>query len=102
MAKLFSLRDGERSREESGCWSFQAAGAVPDIGVPSDDAVVIQKGKKQGEPFVITINCPDKAGLGCDICWIILDFGLYIVKGGQSLFSIFYCGFCDLILDYIS
>ncbi|GKC87080.1 histone H4 [Tanacetum coccineum] len=62
-----------------------AAGAVPDIGVPSDDAVVIQKGKKQGEPFVITVNCPDKAGLGCDVCWIILDFGLYIVKGGQLL-----------------
>ncbi|KAI3799246.1 hypothetical protein L1987_34538 [Smallanthus sonchifolius] len=66
---------------DSGCWSFQAAGAVPDIGRPSDDEVVIQKGKNQGDPFVITVNCPDKAGLGCDICWIILDFGLYIVKG---------------------
>ncbi|XP_071719774.1 ACT domain-containing protein ACR9-like [Rutidosis leptorrhynchoides] len=81
MEKLFSLGDGDCSRGESGCWSFQAAGAVPDIGVPSDEAVVIQKGKKQGEPYVITVNCPDKAGLGCDICWIILDFGLYIVKG---------------------
>ncbi|KAI3801528.1 hypothetical protein L1987_29635 [Smallanthus sonchifolius] len=69
------------AKGDSGCWSFQAAGAVPDIGMPSDDQVVIQKGKKQGDPFVITVNCPDKAGLGCDICWIILDFGLYIVKG---------------------
>ena len=51
--------------------------------VLNDDAVVIQKGKKQGEPFVITVNCPDKAGLGCDVCWIILYFRLYIVKGGQ-------------------
>ncbi|KAJ9548292.1 hypothetical protein OSB04_020835 [Centaurea solstitialis] len=66
---------------DSGCWSFQAAGAVPDMGMPSDDAVVIQRGKKQGEPFVITVNCPDKTGLGCDICWIILDFGIFIVKG---------------------
>ncbi|PWA58050.1 hypothetical protein CTI12_AA403510 [Artemisia annua] len=81
MAKYFGKKEGGLERGNSGCWSFQAAGAVPDIGVPSDDAVVIQKGKKQGEPFVITVNCPDKAGLGCDVCWIILDFGLYIVKG---------------------
>lgn len=83
LAKYFSQRDvGQaNSRGDSGCWSFQAAGAVPDMGMPSDDAVVIQKGKKQGDPFVITVNCPDKTGLGCDICWIILDFGIYIVKG---------------------
>jgi len=85
LAKLFPLGGDSalaNSRGDSGCWSFQAAGAVPDIGDPGDDPVVIQKGKKQGDPFVITVNCPDKAGLGCDICWIILDFGLYIVKGG--------------------
>lgn len=51
------------------------------MGVPSDDAVLIQKGKKPGEPYVITVNCPDKTGLGCDICRIILDFGLFITKG---------------------
>ncbi|XP_038692169.1 ACT domain-containing protein ACR9-like isoform X2 [Tripterygium wilfordii] len=50
------------------------------MGVPSDDAVVVQKGNKPGEPHVITVNCPDKTGLGCDICSIILDFGLYITK----------------------
>ncbi|KAA8543912.1 hypothetical protein F0562_021911 [Nyssa sinensis] len=55
------------------------------MGVPSeDDAVLIQKGKKPGEPHVITVNCPDKIGLGCDICRIILDFGLYITKGDVS------------------
>jgi hypothetical protein len=52
------------------------------MGLPSDDFVVIQKGKQPGEPCVITINCPDKTGLGCDICRIILEFGLYITKGG--------------------
>ncbi|XP_044483620.1 ACT domain-containing protein ACR9-like [Mangifera indica] len=54
------------------------------MGVPSDDAVVIQKGKVPQDPHVITINCPDKTGLGCDICRIILDFGLYIAKGDIS------------------
>ncbi|KAJ4910368.1 ACT domain-containing protein ACR9 [Raphanus sativus] len=47
----------------------------------SKDAVVIEKGKKAGEPHVITVNCPDRTGLGCDICRIVLDFGLYIKKG---------------------
>lgn len=56
---------------------------VVSMGVPSDDVVVIEKGNGKGEPFVITINCPDKTGLGCDICRIILEFGLYITKGGM-------------------
>ncbi|KAJ0083692.1 hypothetical protein Patl1_30878 [Pistacia atlantica] len=54
------------------------------MGVPSDDAVVIQKGQVSGDPHVITVNCPDKTGLGCDICRIILEFGLYIAKGDIS------------------
>ncbi|CAK7331604.1 unnamed protein product [Dovyalis caffra] len=54
------------------------------MGVPSDDAVLIEKGKKAGEPHVITVNCPDKTGLACDICNIILDFGFYITKGDVS------------------
>ncbi|XP_062171415.1 ACT domain-containing protein ACR9-like [Alnus glutinosa] len=54
------------------------------MGLPSDDFVVIQKGKQPGEPCVININCPDKTGLGCDICRIILEFGLYITKGDVS------------------
>lgn len=52
------------------------------MGAPGDDAVLIQKPSKAGEPYVITVNCPDKTGLGCDICRTILDFGLYISKGG--------------------
>lgn len=52
--------------------------------VPSDDAVLIEKGEKSGDPYVITVNCPDKTGLGCDICRTILEFGLYIAKGDVS------------------
>ncbi|KAL0370005.1 UNVERIFIED_CONTAM: ACT domain-containing protein ACR9 [Sesamum angustifolium] len=54
------------------------------MGVTSDDAVLIEKGKKAGEPYVITVNCPDKTGLGCDICHTILEFGLYITRGDVS------------------
>ncbi|KAK4358853.1 hypothetical protein RND71_021082 [Anisodus tanguticus] len=54
------------------------------MGLPMDDAVVIQKGNRPGEPYIITVNCPDKTGLGCDICHTILDFGLYITKGDVS------------------
>ncbi|XP_017186325.2 ACT domain-containing protein ACR9-like isoform X2 [Malus domestica] len=54
------------------------------MGVPSDDVVVIQKGRRPGEPCIITVNCPDKTGLGCDICRIILDFGLLIEKADFS------------------
>ncbi|KAI4317436.1 hypothetical protein L6164_025303 [Bauhinia variegata] len=46
-----------------------------------DDVVKIEKGKNPGEPCFITVNCPDKTGLGCDICRIILEFGLYVTKG---------------------
>lgn len=54
------------------------------MGLPSDEAVLIQKGKKPDDPLVITVNCPDKAGLACDICRIILEFGVYITKGDIS------------------
>ncbi|RWW66452.1 hypothetical protein BHE74_00026192 [Ensete ventricosum] len=48
----------------------------------SEDAVVIQAAKRAGEPTVITVNCPDQTGLGCDLCRAILDFGLCITRGG--------------------
>ncbi|KDP44210.1 hypothetical protein JCGZ_05677 [Jatropha curcas] len=54
------------------------------MGVPSDDAVVIQKGNKPEEPHVVAVNCPDRTGLACDICRTILEFGLYITKGDVS------------------
>lgn len=56
------------------------------MGVPSwDDIVLIEHGKNPGDPTVVTVNCPDKAGLGCDLCGIILEFGLYVTRGGLQL-----------------
>lgn len=52
-----------------------------------DDSVHIQLGNKPGDPFIITVNCPDKTGLACDICRFILHFGLCILKGG-TIFSV--------------
>ncbi|MQL83478.1 hypothetical protein Taro_015956 [Colocasia esculenta] len=54
------------------------------MGVGSDDAVVIKPAKKAGESSVITVSCPDKTGLGCDLCWIILEFGLCILREDVS------------------
>ncbi|KAL6128255.1 hypothetical protein ACLB2K_071611 [Fragaria x ananassa] len=46
-----------------------------------DDVVIIQQGKSPGDPTVVTVNCPDEAGLGCDLCRTVLQFGLCISKG---------------------
>lgn len=55
------------------------------MGVPSwDDIVVIEHAKNSGDPTVITVNCPDKTGLGCDIVRIILEFGLYVTRADFS------------------
>lgn len=71
------------------------------MGIPcGDDVVLIQHGKEPGEPSVITVNCPDKAGLGCDLSRIILEFGFSIARAGifvlvarfnDSFFSLFVC-----------
>lgn len=53
------------------------------MGVPSDDVVLFREPDSPGEPSVITVSCPDKTGLGCDLCRIIFYFGLSIVKGGE-------------------
>ncbi|PIN24358.1 [Protein-PII] uridylyltransferase [Handroanthus impetiginosus] len=60
------------------------------MGVLSDDAVIIEKAKKAGEPYVITVNCPDKTGLCCDICYTILEFGLHVTKGDVSTDGIWF------------
>ncbi|KAI3878064.1 hypothetical protein MKX03_014332, partial [Papaver bracteatum] len=54
------------------------------MGIPYDDVIIIKKSEKLGDPTMITVNCPDKTGLGCDLCRIILVFGLNIVKGDFS------------------
>lgn len=57
------------------------------MGVLYEDVVVIRHAEKPGDPTVITVNCPDKTGLGCDLCRVILLFGLSISRGGkQGLF----------------
>ncbi|KAL3531984.1 hypothetical protein ACH5RR_005505 [Cinchona calisaya] len=50
------------------------------MGILYDDLVIVRQSEKEGEPTVITVNCPDKTGLGCDLCRIILFFGLFIVR----------------------
>ena len=54
------------------------------MGVPlNDEIVVIQKGKYEGDLSLVTVNCPDKLGLGCDLMRIFLDFGLDVVRAGE-------------------
>ncbi|XP_073269166.1 ACT domain-containing protein ACR10-like [Primulina huaijiensis] len=50
------------------------------MGILYDDVVMIKQSEQEGKPSVITVNCPDKTGLGCDICRIILFFGLTVVR----------------------
>ncbi|PKA56383.1 hypothetical protein AXF42_Ash014886 [Apostasia shenzhenica] len=54
------------------------------MGLASDEVVVVQLGKKPDEPSIVTVNCPDKTGLGCDLCRITLEFGLCITRGDVS------------------
>ncbi|XP_076911726.1 ACT domain-containing protein ACR9-like [Bidens hawaiensis] len=49
-----------------------------------EDVVLIEEGKTSGDPTVVTVNCPDKAGLGCDLLRIVLEFGLYVTRGDFS------------------
>ncbi|KAG8648585.1 ACT domain-containing protein ACR10 isoform X2 [Manihot esculenta] len=51
------------------------------MGILHDDVVIIRQSEKERDLSIITVNCPDKTGLGCDLCRIILFFGLNIVKG---------------------
>lgn len=53
------------------------------MGIVYDDAVIIRQSEGEEEPSVITVNCPDKTGLGCDLCHIILFFGLTVVRIGM-------------------
>uniref|UniRef100_A0A0D3HAA5 ACT domain-containing protein ACR n=1 Tax=Oryza barthii TaxID=65489 RepID=A0A0D3HAA5_9ORYZ len=47
---------------------------------PSDEVVQVRHGDVAGEPTVVTISCPDKTGLGCDLCRLVLLFGLNIAR----------------------
>ncbi|XP_057789500.1 ACT domain-containing protein ACR10-like [Salvia miltiorrhiza] len=54
------------------------------MGIIYEDAVVIKEAEGDCEHTVITVNCPDKTGLGCDLCRIILLFGISIARGDVS------------------
>ncbi|XP_052173555.1 ACT domain-containing protein ACR10 [Diospyros lotus] len=54
------------------------------MGILYDDVVIIRQSEKEDDPTIITVNCPDKTGLGCDLCRLILFFGLSIVRGDVS------------------
>ncbi|XVF75364.1 hypothetical protein PTKIN_Ptkin13bG0182400 [Pterospermum kingtungense] len=54
------------------------------MGIPSDDVVLVQLPKDPSDPTVVTVNCPDKPGLGCDLCRTILEFGLSITRADFS------------------
>ncbi|KAK8553850.1 hypothetical protein V6N13_072782 [Hibiscus sabdariffa] len=54
------------------------------MGILHDDVVIIRQSEKEGDPSVVTVNCPDKTGLGSDLCRILLFFGLSIVRGDVS------------------
>lgn len=54
------------------------------MGMLIDDVVIIKQAEKEDEATMITINCPDKTGLGCDLCRTILFFRLSIVRGDVS------------------
>lgn len=51
------------------------------MGILHEDVVLIKEAEKAEAHTVITVNCPDKTGLGCDLCRIILLFGLSISRG---------------------
>lgn len=53
------------------------------MGVFPDDFVVVREGQHPGELTEITVNCPDKVGLGCDVTRLVFEFGLSVVKGGN-------------------
>ncbi|XP_019198687.1 PREDICTED: ACT domain-containing protein ACR10-like isoform X2 [Ipomoea nil] len=51
------------------------------MGIISEDAVVIKEAEGLGGETIITISCPDKTGLGCDLSRVILLGGLNIARG---------------------
>ncbi|KAI3721277.1 hypothetical protein L2E82_32283 [Cichorium intybus] len=54
------------------------------MGMSWEDVVLIEGGRTSSDPTVVTVNCPDKAGLGCDLLRIVLEFGLCVTRGDFS------------------
>lgn len=51
---------------------------------PNDEVVVIRLGQKKEDPRKITVSCPDKLGLACDLSRVIFEFGLSVVRADLS------------------
>ena len=41
-------------------------------------------GRRSNRPTVVTVSCHDQTGLGCDLCRLVLLFGLNVFKGDMS------------------
>ncbi|XP_004494076.1 ACT domain-containing protein ACR10-like [Cicer arietinum] len=54
------------------------------MGILHDDVVIMRQPEKEGDATIITVNCPDKTGLGSDLCRILLFFRLTILRGDVS------------------
>ncbi|CAK9872048.1 unnamed protein product [Sphagnum jensenii] len=54
------------------------------MGAFGTEIVNVRRGHHQDDPSELTINCPDKVGLGCDFARIVFEFGLKVVKGDLS------------------
>lgn len=79
---------GEVAAAEARSGMVRGGGAAAAAVGGGEDAVVMQVAGAEGQDSVITINCPDQAGLGCDLCRTILEFGLRITRGGQDSLSL--------------
>ena len=65
-------------------YTCRERGESGEMGILYEDVVLIKESEKAGDPTVITVNCPDNTGLGCDLFRIILLFGLSIARGGMQ------------------
>jgi glycine cleavage system regulatory protein len=55
------------------------------MGMFTEEYVVVRRGLTPGDPSEITVNCPDKVGLGSDLARIVFEFGLSVTKGDMSI-----------------
>ncbi|EOY18826.1 ACT-like superfamily protein isoform 2, partial [Theobroma cacao] len=77
-AKKYKKKQSKnRAREQSG----EIVKEKRKMGILREDVIVISPAEKEEDSTVISVNCPDKTGLGCDLCRIILLFGLSIARG---------------------
>lgn len=54
------------------------------MAIPTEETVVVKRGQSPRDLTEITVNCPDKVGLGCDLTRIMFEFGLSVARGDLS------------------